>query len=130
MQKLRKGLSFMINRKLAGASPGGARRLRRERSDVAALLTCNRKLLVAGGWSELLVEKKADGVDAPSLDMLNRELSRGWGAWSEMAASAATFMQKLRKGLSFMLNRKLAKWASPPGASVSLAARTIRWQKL
>ena len=39
---------------------------------------------------------------------LNRELSRGWGAWSEMAADRKAFMQKLRRGLSRMVNRKLA----------------------
>ena len=39
---------------------------------------------------------------------LNRELSRGWGAWVEMAVERAAFMQKLRKGLSFMVNRKSA----------------------
>ena len=40
--------------------------------------------------------------------MLNRQLSRGYGAWVEMAADRAAFLQKLRKGLSFMLNRQLA----------------------
>ena len=40
--------------------------------------------------------------------MLHRGLSRRWGAWVEMAMDRAIFMQKLRKGVSFMVNRKLA----------------------
>ena len=48
-------------------------------------------------------------VDARSLaHLLNRELSRGFGAWVEMAASERGVREKLRKGLSFMVNRKLA----------------------
>ena len=39
---------------------------------------------------------------------LNRELSRGWGAWVEMAVERAAFLQKLRKGLSYFVSRKLA----------------------
>ena len=63
----------------------------------------------------------ADGdscCDAPKgmVHMLNRGLSRGFGAWVEMAVERAEFMQKLRKGLSRMVNRKLAVgfsgWAS------------------
>ena len=40
--------------------------------------------------------------------MLNRQVSRGWGAWVEMAIERALFLQKLRKGLSFMINRRSA----------------------
>ena len=40
--------------------------------------------------------------------MMNREQSRGWRAWQEMRAEHAAFMQLLRKGLSFMVNRKAA----------------------
>merc|ERR1711965_538979 len=40
--------------------------------------------------------------------MLNRQLSKGWGAWHEMAVERREFMQKLRKGVSFMVNRKVA----------------------
>ena len=41
--------------------------------------------------------------------LLNRALSRGWGAWVEMAEDRAAFMQKLRKGLSYMVNRQRAR---------------------
>ena len=40
--------------------------------------------------------------------MLNRELSRGWGAWVEMAVERAEFMRLLRKGGAFMFNQSLA----------------------
>ena len=40
--------------------------------------------------------------------MLNRELSKGFGAWLEMAIERAAFMQKLRHGLSMLVNRTMA----------------------
>ena len=40
--------------------------------------------------------------------MLHRGLSRGWGAWLEMAAERREFLQLLRKGVSFMVNREVA----------------------
>ena len=40
--------------------------------------------------------------------MVNRKLSAGWNAWAEMVAMKKEFFQLLRKGLSFMMNRKLA----------------------
>ena len=40
--------------------------------------------------------------------MLNRKLSAGWNAWSEMVAIKVEFMRLLRKGAGFMLNRGLA----------------------
>ena len=42
------------------------------------------------------------------IHLLNRELSRGFVAWVEMAEEARYFMQKLRKGLSMFTNRGLA----------------------
>ena len=38
----------------------------------------------------------------------NRQLSRGYGAWVEMAAERAAFLQLLRKGLGFLVNRQVA----------------------
>ena len=40
--------------------------------------------------------------------MINRRLGQGWGGWAEMVAERKAFMQLLRKGLRFMVNRKLA----------------------
>ena len=57
-------------------------------------------------WAEVV--RKRTALRKGLGHLLNRQLSRGWGAWVEMAAERATFMQKLRKGLGFMLNRKLA----------------------
>ena len=58
--------------------------------------------------------------------MLNRELSRGWGAWHEMVAERKAFMQKLRKGVSFMVNRKLACLS----AGVGFAMAWLGWTRL
>jgi hypothetical protein len=48
--------------------------------------------------------------------LTNRGLSRGWGAWTEMLEERKAFLQLLRKGLSFMLHREVAralkKWAT------------------
>ena len=52
--------------------------------------------------------RKREAMRRGLAHMLNRGLSRGWGAWVEMAEERAAFMQKLRKGVSFMVNRKLA----------------------
>ena len=40
--------------------------------------------------------------------LAQRELALGFGAWVEMAAEHAAFMQALRKGLSFFVNRRCA----------------------
>ena len=65
-------------------------------------------------WQELV--RKRESMRRSLGHMLNRQLSRGWGAWVEMARAAA-FMQKLRKGVSIMVNRKLAvgfaAWRQP-----------------
>ena len=47
--------------------------------------------------------------------MLNRDLSRGFGAWVEMREERLAFMQTLRKGLSFLVNRGCAS-ALPHGS--------------
>ena len=39
---------------------------------------------------------------------LNRELSRGWVAWVEMAFDRAEFLRKLRKGVSRMVHQQLS----------------------
>ena len=54
--------------------------------------------------------------------LLNRQLSRGWGAWLEMAQERGEFMQKLRKGLSYLVNRKLATGFAGWAFSVALHA--------
>ena len=38
----------------------------------------------------------------------NRELSKGLNAWAEMVAMQAEFMQRVRKGLGYMMHRHLA----------------------
>ena len=70
----------------------------------------NRELLAAGcaGTRCMQQKRKMESMRRSMSHMLNRELSRGWSAWSEMAAERKRFMQKLRKGFSGMVNRKLA----------------------
>ena len=45
-------------------------------------------------------KRKMESMRRSMSHMLNRELSRGYGAWSEMVADQKAFMQKLRQGLS------------------------------
>ena len=75
----------------------------------ALLHLMNRQL--SRGWSawhltwQALVAKRAS-LRRGLAPMLHRGLSHGWVAWVEMAMDRAIFMQKLRKGVSFMVNRK------------------------
>jgi hypothetical protein len=61
--------------------------------------------------------------------VLNLELSRGFGAWAipwvEMAVSRAAFLQRLRKGVGFMVDRKVAV-----GAGLCTAGATTRCRRL
>ena len=43
--------------------------------------------------------------------MLERGLSRGWGAWAEMVAERVVFLRSvLRSGLRYLVKRNLALW--------------------
>ena len=113
MQKLRKGLSRMVNRKLAVGLLRGARRAAPRDDPMSKALSyfLNREL--ARGWvawhsTWAVLKAKRESMRKSLGHLLNRGLSRGWGAWLEMAQERAEFMQKLRKGLSFIVNRKLA----------------------
>ena len=111
MQKLRHGLGHMMNRKLSSGLAGWRARDRSARrpnvEGAAAALPEPRAVAVAGSaWQELMATRAA--MRRGLAHMLNRGLSRGWGAWHEMAVERSAFMQKLRKGLSRMVNRKLA----------------------
>ena len=58
--------------------------------------------------------------------MLHREQSRAWRAWQEMIFERAEFPQKPRKGVSFMVNRKLAvSFAYSPLRGVVEHFRTV-----
>ena len=57
-------------------------------------------------WSESVAKRAS--MRKSLGHFLNRELSRGWGAWHEMAVERAEFMRKLRQGLSMLVNRKMA----------------------
>ena len=93
MQKLRKGLSFMLNRKLAVGFATWRERIFGSKDDPMAKAMryfLNRNL--SRGWvcwSELWAEKKRkmESMRRSMSHFLNRELSRGWGAWVEMAWS-------------------------------------------
>ena len=117
MQKLRKGLSFMINRKSALAFATWLYTIERASQQAASAgdVSCAEphdqprdvSWLVGVApdvWVEL--KRRMESMRRSMGHFLNRELSRGWGAWVEMAVERATFMQKLRKGLSFMINRQ------------------------
>ena len=79
LQLLRKGLSFMINRELARGFAGWV-----------------------SSFATTAVMAKGLG------HMMHREQSRAWRGWLGMIEERAATMQLLRKGLSFMVNSKLA----------------------
>ena len=41
--------------------------------------------------------------------LVHGDLSKGWRGWRAMIDERAEFLQLLRKGVSFMMNRELAK---------------------
>ena len=115
MQKLRKGMSFMVNRRVALAMALWRERVSAVGSD-DPMSRAIRHLVNRGlsrgwvawhaSWSDGL--RKRNSMRQSLGHLLNRQLSRGWGAWVEMAVEHALFMQKLRKGMGHMLNRRLS----------------------
>ena len=118
IRKLRKGLSFMINRKMALGFAGwlstiGHKQMREAQQGhmtKAALHLMNREL--SRGWTTWYttweaLKAKCETTRKSLIHMLNRGLSRGWGAWLEMAIERADVLRTLRKGLSWMTIREL-----------------------
>ena len=114
MQKLRKGLSMLVNRKLAlgykawqervfgVADDPMAKALRHmmNRGLSRGLAVLAREL--GGGEGEARVDAQEPWPPGQPRAV------EGLGRVVEMAIGAREFMQKLRKGLSIMVNRKLA----------------------
>ena len=103
LQKLHKGLGHMMNRKLASGFAGwlsGAlwqcgdeqRASPHAQSRAVSRLGC-----FVAYYASVLA--KRESMRKSLSHLLNRELSRGWTAWHEMAVERAAFMQKLRHGL-------------------------------
>jgi len=131
LKLMRKGVSFMLNRRL-GAGLGSwlgwmddqQRHARGRGSMGRALLHLKNRGLSRGwmawhaNWAAARAKSKAkhDTMRKALGHLTNRGLSRGWGAWTEMLEERKAFLQLLRKGLSFMLHREVAralkKWAT------------------
>jgi len=111
-EKQGKGLSRTTSRKLGlGIDEWRAAIAPRVDLTVNALsYSINRMLAL--GWSAWF--STWEGANKRSVlqrgvrQMINRGLSRGWGAWVEMAVERAEVVRKLRKGLSFVISRKVA----------------------
>ena len=54
---------------------------------------------------------------------MNRKLSAGWNTWAAMAAERREAMQLMRRGLSFLVNRKLALAFAAWGGDIKAASR-------
>ena len=61
--------------------------------------------------------------------LANLTLARGWNAWLEAADERAAFLLQLRKGVSFLVNRKLAlsmaSWRDVSDTKLKRAARYL-----
>ena len=86
LRLLRKGVGFMVNRRLSG----GLRRWR----------------------SNLLGGRDSAATSKALRHMRNRGLSKGWRAWDAMASERREALRLMRKGLGFMVNRELARGLS------------------
>merc|ERR1719453_1456454 len=83
MQKLRKGLSYMVNRKVA---------------------------VGFGSWRASLAGRPSDDPMAKALSyFLNRNLARGWEGWQALYEEKRRKMESMRKSMGHMLNRQLSR---------------------
>merc|ERR1739841_381198 len=131
---MRRGLSFMVNSKLAAAfnSWNGANTLsasaQRQRDSMSkALLYMLHRGLSKGWvawhskWEEAV--RKRESLRRGLSHLVNRKLSAGWNSWAEMVAERRAAMDLMRRGLSFMVNSKLAaafnSWRGDNAASAS-----------
>ena len=66
--------------------------------------------LAFADWNKAWVELKAkrESMRKSRGHLLQRGLSLGWGAWSEMLEERAAFLRLLSKGVRFKLDRRLA----------------------
>jgi hypothetical protein len=113
LQKLGKGLRRMTTRKLAlGINAWRAAIASRDDPRSKALLYFMTREIVRGwvGWYTAWLELKAkrESVRKSRGHLLQRGLSLGWGAWSEMLEERAAFLRLLSKGVRFKLDRRLA----------------------
>ena len=123
LQKLRKGVGFLVNHRLA-ASFASWRQLTAPRRTVdpkrRALLHLLHRELARGwmAWHATWVEANValDAMRKSLGHLLHRGSARGFGGWCEMVAARATSMHLLQKGASFLLRRSLARswngWAA------------------
>ena len=87
IRKLRKGLSFMINRKMALGFAGW---------------------LSAIGHKQMR-EAQQGNMTKAALHLMNRELSRGWTTWYTTWEDLQAKRETMRKSLGHMLNRGLSR---------------------
>ena len=73
----------------------------------------NRKLSAGWlSWAAMAAERR-DAIDRQAgtrsvlLHLANRKLSFGWNSWVEMAAARRRPLELVRRGLGFLVNRKL-----------------------
>ena len=57
---------------------------------------------------------------------MNRELSKGWGGWTAMVAERAAALMLMRRGLSYLANRKLALALN---TWVDTHSRVLEWRQ-
>ena len=74
----------------------------------------NRKLSAGWlSWAAMAAEQR-DAIDRQAstrsvlLHLANRKLSFGWNSWVAMAAARRRPLELVRRGLGFLVNRKLA----------------------
>ena len=118
-ERLRLGVSFMVNRGLAFGFAGWRAGAKRETLRVqemlhmsrAALYILNRMLSRAwGSWrdQQQTRKRKLDAVERSVAHIRNRHLSKALASWSEAAVDHAEVERALRFGGSFFINHKLA----------------------
>ena len=135
MRKLRKGVGHMLNRSLSAglASWRDAVEPRDDPMSKAMRHLMHRGLSRRwGAWVEMTATSAV--MRCGFAHMLERGLSRGWVAWAEMATVRASFMRKLRRGLSYFVQRSLAlglaagrsAWSSSRRSKLSVARCRVR----
>ena len=115
--KLRRGVSFIVNRKVAQALGSWRATLlhQQERAEQAstmrrAVLRLKHGHLSRGfeGWVTTLeaAQRKVDAMRSSVRHMLHRQLSQGWGGWREMLTIRAAALAALRRSVMSLKHRK------------------------
>ena len=125
---MRRGLKFMVHRKLAPALQSWLAALApsdKQDSMTKALRHLLHRGLSRGwvGWHEQWLEatRERENASRSLKHLLNRQLSAGWNSWVTMAAEWREAKELMRRGASYLVHHKLApairSWLAAIGAA-------------